>query len=285
MGFAIDRSGSMRTMDGEVASGFNAMIADQRKQAGDCSVSVVRFDHLVDVLHDNADIGDITAATDETFAPRGGTALYDAIDKTINLVRDGVIRHIGRGRPPPRKVIITVITDGMENSSSINQEGVREDIRRCREELGWEFVYVGANQNAVEIGKKMGVDPHQCLSFDADPQHGAATFQSISDNLTRQCEDSSFFGFTPLERAVSCGAEKKATTPVHPPLHLFRPPSPPFQPPPPPPPLPISRPLSPPPPQYEDPVPPGSPTYQTASDLFAQSSEDAKSTWDFALKF
>ena len=281
LGFGIDRSGSMRSMGSEVASGFNSMIRDQQTKcaSGNCSVSVVRFNQGVDVLHNNVNIRNVGNACDEDFYPLGGTALYDAIQRTINLVRDGVIRHIRNGGQPPSKVIITIITDGIDNSSECNVEEVRKDIRRVREELGWEFVYVGANQDAVEVGRQMGMDPNQCLSFDADPEHGATTFRSLSDNLTRQCTGDSFCGFTPMERAESSSQAPPAG------LYCSGTPVPPPSPPPPPPPVPQQHPLDvvrPPLHLFEAPL---SPKPLDSLQTLGQTEEDARDPWELALKF
>lgn len=212
MGFAVDRSGSMASMGREVVSGFNGMVKDQQRQPGECTATVVRFDHDVDVLHNNVSVRDVPMANAETFKPRGGTALYDAIQKTIDLVRDGIIRSIAAGLPAPEKVIVTIITDGAENSSSTDIAKVQEDIKKCRKELGWEFVYVGANQNAVEVGRSLGMDPNQCLTFDADLDHGQATFRSVSDNLVRQRTRDDCGGFTQMERAVSSAVPPPLTS-------------------------------------------------------------------------
>ena len=152
--FILDRSGSMAGLEDDTIGGFNAMIAKQKKEAGEALVSTVLFDSECAVLHDRVDIQRIEPMTDRDYCVRGCTALLDAVG--------GAIHHIGnvhkyiREEDRPEKTLFVITTDGMENAShNYSYSKVKELIRQKKQEQGWEFLFLGANIDAVRKGTTM----------------------------------------------------------------------------------------------------------------------------------
>jgi uncharacterized protein YegL len=178
----LDRSGSM-SENGiiyEAISGFNRFLAEQRKLKDTATLTVVLFDDQYDMLYDNVDIKTVKDITYDTWTPRGMTALYDAIGKTINKVK---ANHASLGSEAPSKVLVCIVTDGKNNAShEYTRDGVKGLIKEC-ENINWNFVYLAANQNAFEVGTSFGVSAGNTMSFAASGQgasHMSATLNSVS---------------------------------------------------------------------------------------------------------
>ena len=144
----LDRSGSMHGQESDTIGGFNKMIEEQKKEDGEAYVSVVLFNEEPDVIYDRVDLRCIALMTEEQYSVGGCTALLDAVG--------GAIRHIGnihkysREEDVPEKTIFVIITDGLENASSrFSYETVRKMIERQKERYHWEFIFLGANMDAV----------------------------------------------------------------------------------------------------------------------------------------
>ena len=151
--FILDRSGSMQGLEGDTIGGFNAMIEKQKKEPGEAFVSTVLFDDRTEVLHDRVKVGEVRPITEKEYYVRGCTALLDAIG--------GAIHHIGN--------IIT--TDGMENASRrYSARRVKEMIRRQKEKYGWEFLFLGANIDAVETAGHLGIAPDRAVNYHCDSE-------------------------------------------------------------------------------------------------------------------
>ena len=152
----LDRSGSMESMREDAMGGFNAFLDDQKKAPGSAELTVALFDGRYEVLHDAADIQIIEPLTEATYVPRGGTALYDAIGRTINVLKAGIDK-----RPEdeqPGKVIVVIITDGQENSSrEFNRDQVFEQIKQLKAGKNWKFIFLAADQGALAVGQELGV--------------------------------------------------------------------------------------------------------------------------------
>merc|ERR1712110_303211 len=179
----VDRSGSMQSMGSAVKNGFNEFLQQQKAFPGACLATVVRFDNKVEIVNHGTKLADISPATDETFAPRGSTALYDALGDSIAMVKE----KISTLSCKPSRVMVLVLTDGQENASSKHSHSdVVKNIKQCEDELKWSFVYIGANQNAITTGARMGFRADSCLTYAADHLHQRATWSNISSNLCRQ---------------------------------------------------------------------------------------------------
>ena len=165
--FILDRSGSMRGLEGDTIGGFNSMIEKQKKEDGEAWVSTILFDNRSEVLHDRLKLADVPEMTERDYTVRGCTALLDAIG--------GAIRHIGNihkyARPEdvPAHTMFVITTDGMENASKeFSSDDVKEMIRRQKEQYGWEFLFLGANIDAVETAKHFGIDEDRAVTYRSD---------------------------------------------------------------------------------------------------------------------
>ena len=169
--FILDRSGSMQGLERDTIGGFNAMLEKQKKEPGEALVSTVLFDDCTEVLHDRVKLGEVRPITEREYFVRGCTALLDAVG--------GAIRHIGNihkyARPEdvPEHTLFVITTDGMENASRrYSAEQVREMIRHQKERYGWEFLFLGANIDAVETAGALGIDADRAVNYHCD---GAGT--------------------------------------------------------------------------------------------------------------
>lgn len=154
-----DRSGSMASIRDDVIGGFNSFVQEQCCQPGDCTMTYVQFDDRYEIVFTDTPMQQVPNLTDETFVPRGTTALLDAVGKTI--VQQGERLAAMNEHDRPGKVICLIITDGMENASrEYKREQVRNMIQHQTEKYQWEFIYLGADaqafQEAHDIGIKLG---------------------------------------------------------------------------------------------------------------------------------
>ena len=155
--FIIDRSGSMGGLESDTIGGFNAMLKEQQAVEGEAVVTTVLFDDQYELLHDRIDIKAIAPLTSKDYTVRGYTALLDAVGKTINKIRQ-VQRHTAE-EYRAEKVMFVIITDGYENASrEYSAKQVKERIEHQKQKYGWEFVFLGANIDAVETAQHYGID-------------------------------------------------------------------------------------------------------------------------------
>ena len=159
----------MAGLESDTIGGFNSMIEKQKKQDGECYVSTVLFDNVSEVLHDRVKLTDINPMTDNEYTVRGSTALIDAIG--------GAIHHIGnvhkyiRNEDVPEHTIFVITTDGMENAShKYSSDKVKSMIERQKERYGWEFLFIGANIDAVETAARYGIGRDRAVNYNADAQ-------------------------------------------------------------------------------------------------------------------
>ena len=160
--FILDRSGSMGGLEEDTIGGFNSMIEKQKKQAGECLVSTVLFDHEISTLHDRVPLADIPPMTEDDYVVRGCTALIDAIGLTVSHIEQ-VHRYI-RKEDVPAHTMFVITTDGMENAS---KEYSSDKVKRMIEDKkkdGWEFLFIGANIDAVETAKHFGISEDRAVN-------------------------------------------------------------------------------------------------------------------------
>ena len=180
--FILDRSGSMRGLEKETIGGFNSMIEKQKREAGKALVSTVLFDNVNEVLHDRVDLRRIAPMTEREYYVRGSTALLDAIG--------GAIRHIGnvhkyaRKEDVPEHTLFVITTDGMENASRFfSSDEVKQMIRHEKEAYGWEFLFLGANIDAVETAGRFGIDADRAVNYHADAKGTQLNYEVLSDAI------------------------------------------------------------------------------------------------------
>ena len=178
--FVLDRSGSMRGLEADTIGGFNSMIDKQKKEGGDAFVSTVLFDHEIEVIHDRLPLERVSEMTDKEYYVCGCTALLDAVG--------GAIKHIGnihkyvRREDVPEKTMFIIITDGMENSSSkYTKTEVKQMIERQQEKYGWEFMFLGANIDAVAAAGDIGIRPEMAVDYNCDSKGTQLNYEVVSD--------------------------------------------------------------------------------------------------------
>ena len=182
IGFILDRSGSMEGMCLEARNGFNSFLESQQKLSGQARLTLVLFDHEYLIEHDGRSIKDVPPLNERTYVPRGCTALLDAIGRTINTIGERLDKTPERDRPS--KVIIAILTDGLENASQeFKPKRIHWMIEHQREIYSWEFIYLGANQDAIEVGEKMGIAPGYAVTFNETPEGASEAFAAVSHTI------------------------------------------------------------------------------------------------------
>ena len=176
--FILDRSGSMAGLESDTIGGFNGMIAQHRSEGGDVLVSTVLFDHEHEVVHDRVRIADVPALTSKEYYTRGCTALLDAMGDAIHHIKN--VHKYARPEDRPARTIFIITTDGMENSSTrYTADQVRAMVKQ-REEAGWEFVFLGANIDAVQVAGGLGIRAENAVEFACDAAGVRENFASLS---------------------------------------------------------------------------------------------------------
>lgn len=180
MVFILDRSGSMSGLEKDTIGGFNSLIEKQKKQNGKCYVSTVLFDHETQVIHDRVELADINPMTEEDYFVRGCTALIDAIGGAIHHIKN--IHKYARKEDVPEHTMFVIITDGYENASKkYSSDQVKKMIEHEKEKYGWEFLFIGANIDAVETAKHFGINEDRAVNYNADELGTEVVYDTISD--------------------------------------------------------------------------------------------------------
>ena len=178
--FILDRSGSMSGLESDTVGGFNTMIEKQKKQNAPCYVSTVLFNHTSEVLYDRVKLGEVQKMTEENFFVGGSTALMDAIGGAIHHI--GNIHKYIRPEDVPANTMFVIMTDGMENASRrYSSEQVKQMIERQKKRYGWEFLFIGANIDAVETAARYGIDADRAVNYHADKEGTRVVYQSVAN--------------------------------------------------------------------------------------------------------
>lgn len=167
--FILDRSGSMSGLESDTIGGFNAMIEKQKKEDGEAYVSTVLFDNESIVLHDRLPLDKVPKITARDYSVRGCTALVDAIGSAIHHI--GNIHKYARPEDVPAHTMFIITTDGQENASyKYSSDTVKKMIERQKEKYGWEFLFIGANIDAVETAASFGIARNRAVNYHADSE-------------------------------------------------------------------------------------------------------------------
>lgn len=181
--FILDRSGSMSGLEGDTIGGFNSMIEKQKKEVGEALVSTILFDNYSEVLHDRVEVSKIEPLTDRDYTVRGCTALLDAIGGAIHHI--GNVHKYARNEDVPEHTIFIITTDGMENAShQYSREKIKAMIERQKNKYGWEFLFLGANIDAVETARSYGIDQDRAVEYNCDSVGTGLNFEAMSDAIT-----------------------------------------------------------------------------------------------------
>src|SRR5574344_1332331 len=167
--FILDRSGSMAGLEGDTIGGFNAMIEKQRGEPGEAVISTVLFDNETEVIHDRIPLDRVPRLTEKEYYVRGCTALLDAVGGAIHHI--GNVHKYAREEDRPEKTLFVITTDGMENASRrYTYEKVKAMIERQRKRFGWEFIFLGANIDAVEVAGRFGIKANRAVNYECDSE-------------------------------------------------------------------------------------------------------------------
>ena len=181
--FILDRSGSMAGLESDTIGGFNSMIAKQKQTEGEALVSTVLFDNVCEVLHDRVNIQKIAPMTERDYTVRGCTALLDAIGGAIHHI--GNVHKYAREEDVPEHTLFVITTDGMENASRrYSAEKVKQMIERQKTKYGWEFLFLGANIDAVETARHFGIGADRAANYRCDSKGTALNFEVLSETIS-----------------------------------------------------------------------------------------------------
>lgn len=177
--FIIDKSGSMEGLEKDTIGGFNSMLKEQQAVEGEAVVTTVLFDNRYELLHDRIDIRAVSPLTEKNYTVRGNTALLDALGRTIHKIR-AVQKHTAENYRA-EKVLFVIITDGQENASrEYSAERVKRRIERQKEKYGWEFVFFGANMDAVMEAGEIGIAADRAQNYCADAIGTSVAYTAMS---------------------------------------------------------------------------------------------------------
>jgi len=178
----LDRSGSMSTVRDDTIGGFNTFLKDQRDLDDKCTFSMIQFDTEYEILYTFIEVKEVPELNNKTFVPRGGTALLDAIGQTVIATGNELSKMKEEDRPS--KVLFVILTDGEENSSrEYTKEKINEMIKHQEDVYKWKFIFLAANQDAIQVGNIIGTKSGNSLSIAASSKGVGATYSTISTKL------------------------------------------------------------------------------------------------------
>lgn len=181
----LDRSGSMQTIRDDIIGGFNAFLQQQYEVKGSATITLVQFDSTnpYEVIYEMLPIGDVSTLTAETYVPRGGTPLLDAVGRGINDL-EASLAKMDEGQRPERTLFV-IVTDGMENSScEFNKVQIEKMIKEKTEKLDWQFVFLSADMNAINEAYGLGIQEDKSLLFQKSPKGSEHAWNTLSERTT-----------------------------------------------------------------------------------------------------
>ncbi len=206
--FILDRSGSMSGLEADTIGGYNSMLSKQKQEEGEAIISTVLFDDQTEIIHDRKKLDEVTKITDKDYYVRGCTALLDAVG--------GAIHHIGRVQKEmpeedrPEKTLFIITTDGMENASKrYSYDKVKKMVEKKKKKQHWEFIFLGANIDAIEVAGRFGVAANRAVRYECDDVGTALNFDVMSKMVSRA-------------RACSCAEDMEYDFNVDNPLESIR---------------------------------------------------------------
>ena len=178
--FILDRSGSMGGLESDTIGGYNSMLSKQKKEkTGKVSVTTVLFDDQYELLYNQVPIEKVSPMTEKEYYVRGSTALLDAIGKTVMQVKANQDK-----KKIKDKVLFVIITDGMENASrEYRVEQVKKLIEERKEKDNWEFLFLGANIDAIGAAKDIGIDSSRAVRFKSDKKGTAKNYEVLNEAI------------------------------------------------------------------------------------------------------
>ena len=180
--FILDRSGSMSGLESDTIGGFNSLLKKQRKEEGEALVSTILFDDMCEVIHDRVPMEKVSDLTEDVYFVRGCTALLDAVGGAIHHI--GNIHKYARDEDRPEKTLFIITTDGMENSSSrYTYSKIKKMVERQKEKYGWEFLFLGANMDAIEAAGHIGISADRAVTYQCDEEGTALNYEVMEEAI------------------------------------------------------------------------------------------------------
>ncbi len=191
--FILDRSGSMAGLEDDTIGGFNAMVEKQKAEPGEAFLSAVLFSNDSEVIYDRTDIRKVEPMTDRQYRVGGCTALLDAIGGAVHHIAN--VHKYAREEDRPGKTVFVITTDGMENASRrYSYQAVQKMVAHEQEKYGWEFLFLGANMDAISEARRFGFRSDRAVRYNSDGAGTSLNYEVLSETIS----------------AVRCGAEIKA---------------------------------------------------------------------------
>ena len=185
--FILDRSGSMAGLEKETIGGYNSLIEKQKKNQGEVYVSTVLFDGVSEVLHNRIPLCEIQPMTEDEYYVRGCTALLDALGGAIHHI--GNVHKYAKEEDRPEKTLFIITTDGQENSSRrYTYKKVKHMVEKQKEKYGWEFLFLGANIDAIAEAERFGIKADRAVNYECDEEGTAINFKVLSKAVSRVIE-------------------------------------------------------------------------------------------------
>lgn len=209
----IDKSGSMKSLQSATIEGFNEFLDDQKKLKDKAVFSLILFSSpgREDIVFNSVDINEVDELNYDNYTPKGTTALYDAIGKSIKAMKNR-IKKLDKNERPSR-VVFLIITDGEENSSRIyDRDKVFKMISKREEKDGWNFVYIGANQDSFAEGRKIGIKGTRTMNYKASTSGVMRAYSGMSDYVASFRSADTLSDANSLD--ISDTSAKKTKTPV-----------------------------------------------------------------------
>ncbi|MBK8046325.1 MAG: VWA domain-containing protein [Anaerolineales bacterium] len=180
--YVLDRSGSMQSIASDAIGGFNSFLESQQQVPGRANFTLVLFDHEYQVVHQSVDIHQVPPLDNQTYQPRGTTALLDAIGRTIDDLGARLAAMPETERPS--KVIVAILTDGLENASrDYTYLKISAMIQHQREKYSWEFIFAAANQDAFATAAKIAIPKKDAMNFAASPQGVRSAQHQLNEEI------------------------------------------------------------------------------------------------------
>ena len=186
--FILDRSGSMRGLEADTIGGFNSMLQKQKREEGEALISTVLFDDRTEVIYDRVPVERVKEMTDKQYFVRGCTALLDALGGAIHHIAN--VHKYAREEDRPEKTLFIITTDGMENASRhYSCDKVKQMVEKEKEKYGWEFLFLGANMDAVSVAGRFGIGADRAIDYECDQAGTFLNYEMISGAVSamRKC--------------------------------------------------------------------------------------------------
>lgn len=193
--FVLDSSGSMHSIADDTVGGFNAFLDEQRAEDGTATVSLFDFDDDVSQVYRGMELCEAEYLTEETYTPGGRTALHDAMLRAITDTE----QLLAERDADPETVVVVVLTDGNENASETPIEPLREQIQ-AKQTGGWEFLFIGANQDAVLAASEFGVKRDRALTMDHSGEGASSAIESTSRVINEMRDSGGSDGYQDADR-------------------------------------------------------------------------------------